>query len=152
MDSIRSCDLLKQYTESFYKSIAENKHDHQSKQVKKEENKSTKHIFSRGKIACQNPSIFYCIFTMKSWNKYNALFSQESPTLSQLSHTDPDKINQHLANSQPLISLPFSMHNSCGMQSLFFRKFSLPKLRIVHGKSNGCLVAWGKLTNDTIDS
>ena len=35
MDSTQSCDMLKQDTESFYKLIAENKHDRQSQQVKK---------------------------------------------------------------------------------------------------------------------
>ena len=107
MDSIRSSNVLKLDIESFYKFIAENKHGRQSKQVKKESNQTTTHIFFRGKLATQNPSIFYCIFTMESWNNYNALFSQESPTLSQLSHTDPDKIDQQFANSQPLISLPY---------------------------------------------
>lgn len=66
MDSIRSCDLLKQYIESFYKSITENKHNCQSQQVKKEANKITTQIFSWRKITAQNPSIFYCIFTKES--------------------------------------------------------------------------------------
>ena len=99
MDSIRLCDMLKQDTESFYKLIAENKHDRQSQQVKKEANQTTTQIFSRGKLTAQNPSHFYCIFTKESWNNYNALFSQESPALSKLSHTGPEKIDQHLANS-----------------------------------------------------
>ena len=90
--------MLKQDTESFYKLIAENKHDRQLQQVKKEANQTTTHIFSQGKLAAQNPSIFYYIFTKESWSNYKALFSQEPPTLSQLSHTDPDKIDQHLAN------------------------------------------------------
>ena len=46
MNSIRSCDTLNQDTKSFYKLIAENKHDHQSQQLKKEENQSTTQIFS----------------------------------------------------------------------------------------------------------
>ena len=129
----------------------ENKHDRQSQQVKKEENQTTTHIFSRGKLASQNPSIFYCIFTKESWNNYNALFSQESVALSQLSHTDPDKIEKHLANFLPLFSLP-CLCSSCGMQSLFFRNFSLPKLCNAHGKSNGCLTACGQPTNDTTNS
>lgn len=58
MSSIRSCDMLKQDIEYFYKSIAENKHDCQSQQVKKEENITTTHIFSRGKLTSQNPSIY----------------------------------------------------------------------------------------------
>ena len=33
--------------------------------------------------------------------KYNALFSQESVALYQLFHTDPKKIDQHLANFPP---------------------------------------------------
>ena len=39
----------------------ENKHDRQSQQVKKEENQTITQIFSRGKIAAQNPlsSIIY---------------------------------------------------------------------------------------------
>ena len=90
--------MLKQHIESFYKLIAENKHNFQSQQVKKEANQTTTHIFSWGKIASQNPSIFYCIFTKESWNNYNELFSQESLALSQLSHTDQEKIDQHLAN------------------------------------------------------
>ena len=86
MDSIWSINVLKLDTKSFYKSIAENKDYRQSQQVKKEENQTTTQIFSRGKLTAQNPSIFYCIFTMESWNNYNALFSQESPALfSQVS-------------------------------------------------------------------
>lgn len=151
MDSIWSSNVLKLDTESFYKLIAENKHDHQSQQVKKESNQTTTQIIYRGKLAAQNLSIFYCIFTMETWNNYNALFSQESPTLSQLSHTVSNKIDQHLANSQPLNSLPF-LCNMCGMQSLFFRNFSLPKLCKDRGISNGCLVACGQPTNHTTDN
>ena len=66
MDSIRSCDILKQDIESFYKLISENKHDRQSQKVNKESNQSTTKIFSRGNISSQNPSIFYCIFTKES--------------------------------------------------------------------------------------
>ena len=60
MDSIQSCDLLKQDTESFYKSITENKHDRQSKQVK-ERNKSNHNtdIFL-GKAYCLKP--LYLLF------------------------------------------------------------------------------------------
>ena len=68
-----------------------------------------------------------------------------------MSHTDLDKIDQKLSNSQPLIKLPF-LGNSCGMKSLFFRNFSLPKLHKDHGNSNGCLVAYEQPTNDTTDS
>ena len=93
MDTIWSCDMLKQDTESFYKLIAENKHDRQSQQVQKEENQTKTQIFSWGKLTAQNPSILYCIFTKESWKNYNALFSKEYPTLSQLSHTNPEKIN-----------------------------------------------------------
>ena len=46
--------------------------------------------------------------TKKSWNNYNALFSQESDALYQLSHTDLDIINQHLANFLPLLNIRFS--------------------------------------------
>ena len=66
MDSIRPCDILKQDIESFYKSIAENKHDRQSQQVNKEANQTTTQIFSQGKLAAQNPSIFYFIFIKES--------------------------------------------------------------------------------------
>ena len=66
IDSIRSSNVLKQDTESFYKSIAENKHNLQSQQVNKEENQTTTNIFSWGKLTAQSPSIFYCIFTKES--------------------------------------------------------------------------------------
>ena len=46
MDSIWLINVLKKDTESFYKSIVENKYDHQSQQVKKEENQTTTQIFS----------------------------------------------------------------------------------------------------------
>ena len=118
MDSIRSCDMLKQDTESFYKLIAKNKNDRTITPSKRK-----KQI---------NPQ-------------------QESVALYQLSHTDPNKIDQHLANFLPLFSLP-ALRNSCGMQSLFFRNFSLLRLHKDHGKSNGCMVACGQPTNDTTDS
>ena len=41
MGSIWLRNVLNLDTESFYKSIAENKHDRQSQQVKKEENQTT---------------------------------------------------------------------------------------------------------------
>lgn len=151
MDSIRSCDILNQDSESFYKLIVENKNDHQSWQVKEESNQTITQIFSTGKVTDQNHSIFYCIFTKESWNNYNALFSQESLALSQLSHTDLDKIDQHLASFQPLLSLLF-LHNPCQMKSIFFRKFSLPKIRNTHGKSYGCFTACGYPTNNTTDN
>ena len=126
--------------------------NHNKKRKKKEANQTTTKIFYRGKLTAQNPSIFYYIFTKESWNNYNALFSQESPALSQLSHTNPDKIDQHLANFQPLLSLP-CLRNSSGMQSQFFRKFNFPKLHInAHGPSHGCLTACGKPTNNINDS
>ena len=66
MDSIRLRNVLKIYIESLYKSIVENKHDHQSQQVQKETNQTTIKIFSRGKLVAQSPSIFYCLFTKES--------------------------------------------------------------------------------------
>ena len=65
--------------------------------------------------------------TKESWKNYNTLFSQESVALYQLSHTDPDKTDQHLANFLPLLSLP-TLHNSKNNWSLVIRKFNLPKL------------------------
>ena len=52
MDSIRSCDMLKKDTKSFKKSIAKNKNDHQSQQIKKDENQYTTHIIFHGKACC----------------------------------------------------------------------------------------------------
>ena len=128
MDSIRSCDMLKQDTKSFYKLITENKHDHTitPSKIKKQINPQHKY-FSQGNLAAQNPSIFYCIFNQGIMKHYNALFSQESSSLYELSHTDPDKINQHLANFLPLLSPP-CLHNSKRFKSLLFRNFNLPKM------------------------
>ena len=55
MDSIRSCDMLKQDTESFYKLIMENKHDRQSQQGR-ERSKSihNTNIFT-GQAYCSKP-------------------------------------------------------------------------------------------------
>ena len=66
MDSIRSSNVLKLDIESFYKSIAENKHNRQSQQVQKETNQTTTHIISQGNLTAQNPSIIYCIFHKES--------------------------------------------------------------------------------------
>ena len=137
MDSIWSNNLLN----LFYKSIAEIKHNHQSHEAKKESNQTTTQIIYQGKISAQNPTILCCIFNMDTWNNYKAVFSQESPAPSQLYHIFLDKIDQHLANSQPLNNLP-CLCNSWWMQSLFFRNFGLPKLCKDHGQSNECLVAW----------
>ena len=59
--------------------------------------------------------------------QYNALFSQESAALYQLSHTDLEKIDQHLANFLPLLNLP-CLCNSKNNLSILIRKFNLPKL------------------------
>ena len=58
MDSIRSCDMLKQDSKSFYKLVVENKHDCTIKpsKIKKQINPQHRY-FSWGKFASQNPSI-----------------------------------------------------------------------------------------------
>ena len=109
MDSIQSCDMLKQDTESFNRLITENKHDRTITPSKRKKQINPQHIYlSWGKLAAQNPSIFYCIFNQGIMKQYNALFSQDFVALYQLSHTDLDKIDQHLANFMPLLSLPCS--------------------------------------------
>ena len=86
--------MLNKDIESFYKLIVENKQVHAiTPSKRKKQINPQQRYFSGGNIAIKNPSIFYCIFTKESWNNYNALFSQESAALSQLSHTDPDKID-----------------------------------------------------------
>ena len=58
MDSTQSCDMLKQDTESFYKLIAENKHDRTITPRKRKKQINPQHrYFSWGKLATQNPSI-----------------------------------------------------------------------------------------------
>ena len=58
MDSIRSHDMLKKYNQSFYKLIAENKHDHTITPSKRKKKINPQHrYFSLEKIAAQNPSI-----------------------------------------------------------------------------------------------
>ena len=62
MDSIRSCNLLNKDTESFYKSIAKNKHDHMITPSKRKKKNNPQHgYFPWGNLSAQNPSIFYCI-------------------------------------------------------------------------------------------
>ena len=135
--------MLKKDIKSFYKLIAENKHDRTITPSKRKKQINPQHrYFSWGKLAAQKPSIFYFIFNQGIMKQYNALFSQESHALYQLSHTDPNKIDQHLANFLPLLSLP-CLCNSCRIKSLFFRNFSLPKLCNAHGKSYGCITASG---------
>ena len=65
--------------------------------------------------------------------QYNAPFLKDSTSLYQLSHTDPEKIGQQLANFLPFLRLP-CLRNSCRIESLLFRNFSLPKLCNAHGK------------------
>ena len=77
--------------------------------------------------------------------------SHKSFLHSQLSHTDPKKIDEHLANFQLLLNLP-CLRNKCGMQSLFFRNSSLPKMCNAHGKSYGCITASGQFAKNTTDS
>ena len=80
MDSFRSCNVLEQDTESFYKLIAENKHDHTITPSKRKKQINPHHrYFSWGKISAQNPSISMNQGIMK---QYNALFSQEYVALS----------------------------------------------------------------------
>ena len=65
----------------------------------------------------RNHETIQCILSHK-----NLMHSPDYLTLIQ------KKSNQHLANSQPVFSLPCSW-NPCGMKSLFFRNFSLTWLR-----------------------
>ena len=134
-----------------YEPIVEIKHNLQSHEAKKESNQATTQIVSQGKLADQNPSIIYYIFHKESWNNYNALFSQESPAICLLSHTDPEKIGPTFANSQPVFNLPCSW-NSWWMKSLLFRNFSLPQLHRVSWASCGVLTASGQPANITTDS
>ena len=148
-------NLITQYTKEIYwiflQLNVENKHDRQSQQVK-ERNKSNHNIdIFLGKACCSKPFYLLLYITKESWKNYNALFSQESHALSQLSHIVPDKIDQHLANYQPLYNLP-CLCNSWWMKSLFFSNFGLPKLCKDHGQSNGCIVAHEQPNNDTTDS
>ena len=83
--------------------------------------------------------------------QYNALFSQESVALYQLSHIDPNKIYQHLANFLPFLNLP-CMGHSMRIKSLLFRNFNLPKPHNAHGKSYGCITVCIQFTNNTTDS
>ena len=59
--------------------------------------------------------------------KYNALFSQESVALYQMSHTDLEKIDKNLSNFLPLLNLP-CLKNFKRIKSILFRNFNLPKL------------------------
>ena len=79
-------------------------------------------LIFRGNVLKQYYSPLHTIFEMVVLDiyvlglimkQYNALFSQESVALYQLSHIDLDKIDQHLANFLPLLNLP-CLHNSCG--------------------------------------
>ena len=86
--------MLNQNTKSFYNKFAENKHDHQSQQVKKESNQTTTQIISQGKLASQNPSIFYFIFTMEIMKQLQCtLLTRVSCTLITISHY-PGKTGQ----------------------------------------------------------
>ena len=59
MDSIWSCDMLKQDIESFYKLIAENKHDRTITPSKIKKKIKPQHIyFPWGNLDAQNPFIY----------------------------------------------------------------------------------------------
>ena len=101
--------MLKQDIESFYKLIAENKHDHTITPSKRK--KKINHIFFLGKSCCSKPLYIYYIINQGIMKQYNALFSQESVVLYQMPHTDPDKIDQHLADLLSLLSLPCMLNS-----------------------------------------
>ena len=132
--------------------FAENKHDCTITPSKRKKKINPQHkYFSLGKVAAQNPSIFYCIFNQGITKQYNALFSQESIALYKLSSIDPEKIDQDLTNFLSFLSLP-CLCNSCRIKSLLFRNSNLPKLRNAYGQSYGCITACRQFSNNTTDS
>ena len=86
MDSIQSCDMLKQDTESFYKSIAKNKHDRQSQQVKKKKSNHNTYIFL-GKFGCSKP-LYLLLYIYQGIMKQLqcTLLTRVSCTLPIISH------------------------------------------------------------------
>ena len=151
MDSIWSNNVLKLNTESLLQIFCGIKNIIANHMKQRRINQATTQIISLGKFAAQNPTIFYCIFSMDHETMTYKIFSQ-NPSSTQLivSHCHA-KTDQYLANLLPLDSLP-CLHNSWWMKSLKNMNFGLPWLRKYHGHSNGFLVAWVQPNNPTTNS
>ena len=76
--------------------------------------------------------------------QYNALFSQESVALYQLSPTNPNKIDQHLANLLPLLSFPY-LRNYKRINPYFLGISTFQNCAMLMGNPMGVLLHAGSL-------